>query len=447
MHERTRRAVARLLFVIGCALPTFVIMLVVLVTFTPWFAHYRRDRLQALLSQRIGLSVEIESVEHPAPATVRLIGVRLREPETNSEVAKVHMITWVTTDSKTAVRLSQPEVQSSMLPFAWRVIHDRFLCQPQLTKVPVRIAADDLTIHSRTGSLTLRDVDAWLRPVKDKVEALIQCVPADRVDLPPVSISVVRDRTGKLPATDWTMNTGDVPLVCSALADYFPAMRSLGADATFMGTMRWKLSSAGWTIDLGGSRFEHVDLETVMQGMAHRLSGRAAIELQTCKIEPGSDLNVLGTLVAEGGAVSQSLLAALHSQLQFDVAPAIEGDTRDWPYETLAVRFDLIGSDMTLEGICDKQRGLQRLPAGMVFANAGRGLCSSPAARLTWVGLVRALWPERAEALPVSTQTAWLFKFLPAPKPSVLSGSDSGIATPKITSANELLGPASIIQP
>ncbi|MGV3486616.1 MAG: hypothetical protein ACO1RT_19520 [Planctomycetaceae bacterium] len=368
MHERTRRAVARLLFVLVCAMPTVITLLTVLMTFTPWFANYRRERLQAALSQRIGLTVEIESVEHPAPGTLRLNGVTLREPETKSEVAKVRIVTWVGTDVKVALRLSQPEVQSSMLPFAWRVIHERFLCQPELTRLPVRMAADDLTLHSRTGPLTLRDVDAWLRPIEDGAEATIQWRPAGLADAAPVSISVVRDRSSKTPATDWTMNTGDVPLVCSALADYLPAMRSLGPDATFMGTMRWQLSDAGWMIDLGGSHFDHVDLGTVMQGMAHRLSGRASIELRTCRIEPGQDLDITGTLVAGAGFVSQSLLGELRSQLDFEVAPGSEGDTRDWPYDVLAVRFDLIGADMTLEGICHKQRGQERLPAGMVFA-------------------------------------------------------------------------------
>ena len=64
MHERTRRAVARLLFVLVCALPTLAVFFFVLITFTPWFADYRRACLERELSLRIGLAVEIDAVEY-----------------------------------------------------------------------------------------------------------------------------------------------------------------------------------------------------------------------------------------------------------------------------------------------------------------------------------------------------------------------------------------------
>jgi hypothetical protein len=447
MHERTRRAVARLLFVLGCAMPTSLTVLMVLVTFTPWYARYRRDCLEQELSRRIGLKVTIEAVEYPAPATVRLTGVKLLEPETDAEVARVYMVTWVTTDDKTAVRLSQPELQSSQLPFAWRVVHDRFLCQPDLTTIPVRIAADDLTLHSRTGPLTLRDVDAWLRPVDSGIEAMLQIVPAGRTDNAPVHISVIRNRSQSIPTTEWTMKTGNLPLPCSAIADYFPAMRKLGPEATFQGTMQWKLARDQWSLDLGGSHIASIDLSELTQGMVNRLTGDASVSLERCRIEPGNQMDLSGKLLAGSGFVSQSLIQSLRSEMDFDVAPAIEGDIRDWPYEQFAIRFDLFGPDMKLEGICEQQRGLEHLPAGTVFTINGSGFCASKPARRSWVGLIRALWPEKGESLPVSTQTAWLFDLLPAPNPTVSHGQDFQYPTPRITSAGELEGTPSISQP
>jgi len=447
MHERTRRAVARLLFVLCCAMPTLVTMFVVMVTFTPWFGTYRRERLERELSQRLGLLVEIGKVEYPAPATVRLTNVRLLEPETKAKVADVYLVTWVTTDDKTAVRLSQPELQSSMLPFAWRAIHERFLCQPDLTAVPVRMAADDLTIHSRTGSTTLRDVDTWLRPVESGVEAMIQCVPADRSDSAAVHISVVRNRADALPSTDWTMNTGDVPLNCSAIADYFPSMKKLGPDATFQGTMRWRLHDNRWSIDLGSSLFANVDLGELTQGMSHRLTGNSSIRLERCQIEPGQELDVSGTLTGGAGFVSQSLLTALRRELQFEINPAIEADIRDVVYESLAVRFDFFGSGMTLVGICNKQRGFERLPQDIVFASNGVPLLASGPTQQSWVGLVRSMWAERTEALPVSTQTAWLFEFLPPPQSNGSEIHGAGSLPPRITASDDYQGTPAIKQP
>ena len=422
-------------------------MLIVLVTFTPWYSRYRRNCLEVELSRRIGLKVTIDSVDYPTPATIRLSGVKLLEPETDAEVARVYMVTWVTTDNKTAVRLSQPEIQSSQLAFAWRVVHDRFLCQPDLTTVPIRIAADDLTVHSRTGALTLRDVDSWLRPVESGIEAMLQVVPASRTDNAPVHISVVRDRSESVPSTQWTMKTGNLPLPCSAIADYFPSMRVLGPDATFQGTMQWKVDRESWSIDLGGSQFHSVDLSELTQGMTNRLTGDALVTLERCHIEPGKQLDLSGKMIAGSGFVTQSLLQSLRSEMKFEIAPKIEGDLRDWPYEHLAIRFDLFGPDMKIEGICEQQRGLEHLPPGTVFSTNGSGFCISTPERRSWVGLVRALWPENAESLPVSTQTAWLFNVLPAPKPAASVGTEFPQVPPRITSASELQGAPSISQP
>ena len=44
------------------------------------------------------------------------------------------------------------------------------------------------------------------------------------------------------------------------------ATRSTALDLTFDGTMRWRGRSQRFFVDLGGSRFEHVDLEQFLDG-------------------------------------------------------------------------------------------------------------------------------------------------------------------------------------
>lgn len=224
-------------------------------------------------------------------------------------------------------------------------------------------------------------------------------------------------------------------------------MRKLGPEATFQGTMQWKLARDRWSLDLGGSHLTSIDLSELTQGMVNRMTGDASVSLERCRIEPGSQLDLSGKLLAGSGFVSQALIQSLRSEMDFDVAPAIEGDIRDWPYEQFAIRFDLFGPDMKLEGICEQQRGLEHLPAGTVFTINGSGFCASKPLRRSWVGLIRALWPEKGESLPVSTQTAWLFELLPAPNPTISPNQDSQQPVPRITSASELQGVPSISQP
>jgi len=447
MHERTKRAVARLLFVLCCALPTMFTALAVAITFTPWFGDYRRVRIQNELSLRIGLAVEVGKVEYPAPATVRLSDVRLLEPETHAEVAKVRVVTWVLGDDKTAVVLSQPEFHSAKLPLAWRAIHDRFFCQPDLTALPIRMAANDVTIHSRTGSMSLPDFDTWLRPVSTGVDGVNQIVPADRSESANIHISVKRDRSGDVPFTECTMMTGDVPMNCSALADCLPSLKRLGADATFTGMMRWRVQAEEWSIDLGAARFANVELGELSLGLRHRITGNAVIDLERCQIRPGKSLDLSGTLIGDSGFVSPSLLAALKQELKFDINPTIAADSRDQSYDHLAIRFDFFGSDMTLSGICNKNAGLERLPPGIVLANGGVALLASGPPQQTWVGLARSLWPERSASLPVSTQTAWLFGIMPAPQPSHAEFEEIRPEPPRVTSLGDFQGTPTITQP
>lgn len=443
MHERTQRAVARLLFVFCCAVPTCLCVVFIAITCTPWYGDYCRRVLERELSRELGVGVAIELLEYPAPKTIRLSGVRLLEPETQAEVGRVRMVTWVRGDAKNAIRLSQPELQSEQLAFVWRMIHDRFLCQPEWTTRPVRMAADDLTIHSRSGSMTLRDVDTWLRPVDQRIEAMIQCVPAAQHNDAPVHITVVRDRSGRFAATDWTLHSGDIALPCSALADYLPAMRNLGAEATFTGTLRWKVDAAGWSIDLGGSRFDNVELSELLHNVPHRLTGRATVRLERCQIDPGSAVDVSGTLLANRGFIGQSLLRAAQSHLGFDVNLPEDGAARDLPYDRIALRFDLFGPQLTLAGICHQQRGMEYLEPGVVVAAFGQGIAQTRGQPQSWASLVRAFWQEGREVVPVSAQAGWLLEVLPSPH--VLPPAPGTV--PRITAAGESWGHAVIEQP
>lgn len=443
MHERTQRAVARMLFVFACAIPTLATVTIVALTTTPWYNDHLRRGLQGELSRQLGVTVLIEAVEYPAPKTIRLVGIKLLEPETQAEVGRVRTATWIIGETKAGIQLSQPELQSEQLHYVWRLVHDRFLCQPELTKVPVRMAANDLTIHSRSGSVTLRDVDSWIRPLEYRVEAMIQCVPAARRDDAPIHITVVRDRSGRLAATEWTLQTGDIALPCSALADYLPMMRNLGADATFTGTMNWKVDAPGWSIDLGGSRFEQVELAELLHSVPHRLTGRAAIRFERCLVLPGESVDISGTLVSGGGYIGQSFVQAVRSHLGFDIALPDDENNRDVSYDRIALRFDLFGPQLTLAGICHQQRGYEYLPTGAMVASSGRAIIGSQGEPQSWASLVRTFWQDGRENLPISNQSAWLMSFLPTPQRPPSGNMNS----PRISGTGSIQGNPLIEQP
>src|SRR6056297_216010 len=439
MHERTQRAIARLMFVFCCAIPTSTTVLIVLVMATPWYANRVRRQIEAELARDTGLIVRIEDFHRTSPATLRLDRVRLIEPETMREVARVRQVEWVTRQDEVSILLQQPELQSASLPSTWRLIHDRFLCRPEQTSRPIRLAANDLTIHSASGGgMTLRDVDAWIEPQAKAVQASIQCVPAIASAATPIQITVRRDRSGEQPATNWMLDTQDTALPCSALSDYLPGLiGNLGNEAMFAGTMRWQLNHQDWWIDLSGSRIEQVSLDRIFEQQAHRLSGKATIQLERCRIEPGRRVDIAGSVRARDGLIGRSLLLSLHHHLDFEVR--VPDGKEDLPYDRIAVRFNVDDTQLRLDGICRTEVGFESFPVGVVLCSGGYPLVRSSPQTLRSLALVSALAPAHSVMVPVADQNRGLMQVLIPPSRPILQ-DPQGAQRPKIQTARDWSG-------
>lgn len=419
MHERTQRAIARLTFVFCCALPTALVIGCILVSWTPW--HYYRSlrALEEELSRDSGLIVQIDDFQRATPSTWHLIGVRITDSETNLEVARIRELQWVADGGEVSILMHAPELQSKQLPKIWRLFHDRFLCQPERTALPVKVAGNDLTIHSRTGALTLRDFGVWVAPEEDAVEAIIQGVPAFSRNGAPISINVRRDRSSGDPLTQLVLDTNGSQLPCSALAEYLPRLQRLGNDATFFGTLQWQLDADRWWIDLASSRLENVSLDRLFEQQVHRLSGQATIQFERCRIEPHNGRSdVVGSIQAVNGLIGRSLLVSGHRHLGFllpKIPRGLVDSTGDVPYDVLAFSFDINSTQLKLHGTCRKEVGLADLPAGVVLCLDGYPLVMSSDVTLDALNVITALAPSHSVPVPMSKQTSWLTKVLIPP--------------------------------
>ncbi|MEP6167950.1 MAG: hypothetical protein ABJ208_04530, partial [Rhodopirellula bahusiensis] len=193
MHERTMRAVARSLFVACCAVPTCVTMLIILVLWSPWYHRRCVLATEASLALQTGLDVRIGSLERVSPTTWQLGDVQLRDNETKQSIGRIRIVSWVQEDNRTVVRLSQPEIRAEYLDDVWQLVHDRFLCRPEHTMNPIRLAADDLTIQSAHSQITIRDLDGTILPDEKQVTAMLSCMLAgERPDIEPMEIEIKR---------------------------------------------------------------------------------------------------------------------------------------------------------------------------------------------------------------------------------------------------------------
>ena len=419
MHERTTRAIARWLFVACCAAPTGLCMLGILVTWTPWYDNGVRHRLEDQLALQTGLHVEIGDFERSDPTTWRLHDLKLTDPETRQPVVSVRNACWVAESQHTVIRLSQPELYVESLEQLVGLIHERFLCRPERTDIPVRFAADDVTLRGSVHSQTLRDVDAGLRTEGSQVIAWIDCLPAGfRPDLDGLKIEVTRNRSASPPVTRWSIQTGELSLPVAVLADYFPILNRLGDDATFHGMLIAerpdRSAPESGLFELTG-RFNEVDLGRLTEELPHRLTGRASIALDRCQFDGNGGVNVSGELRAAEGWMSASILPRLAEDLGCQL---LAMTSSDFSFDALALRFDLYASQLRVQGLCRTQTGNEWMPAGVVVSAGGRPIVMS-AEDEEWLpatNLARLVAPPHSVQVPLSSQTSGLLSILKPPK-------------------------------
>ncbi len=291
-----------------CALPTCFTILLVIWFRTPWYHDWLIGRTEQRLQDWLGMRFEIDQLEVLAPSALRLTGVSIHDPETGTLVAKARMVRWAQDRQQMGLMIHQPEVESAQLPHAWKLFHDRFLCRPELTALPIRMAAADMTIRSKSGSATLQNFDLYVKPSPQAASVTANFYLAGSRGTRPAVISATRDRTHDLPRTIWVLKSGDAPLPCSVLADYSPWMKKLGANAEFLGSLSWSLQDSGWNIDLSGSQFEGVELAKVFDMPWRQLTGKATIDLQRCRITDGRLADIAGSLQVLGdGRIGRDL--------------------------------------------------------------------------------------------------------------------------------------------
>jgi hypothetical protein len=421
MHERTQRAVARLMFVACCALPTAITLGCLLTTWTPWYHAQALRRMERALADATGFIVTLQNFERTAPSDWDLQGIRLIDPETQREVVRVRKVQWTSRDGEASLLLHQPELESGQLAQAWRLFHDRWLCRPFAAETTLTIAANDLTIHSQLGSMTLRDVDAWIRPEAEGVEATIRGLPALSYAEAPLQLTVRRDRSGSVPATQWRLDSGGTPLPCSVLSEYLPLMRDLGSEAMFSGSISWRWDASQWSIDLGGSRFENISLDRLFEQHAYRLSGKADLQLDRCRVEPHQRRSdIAGSIRARDGSIGRDLLASVQQHLGIEIRlpEHVSQAPGDIPFDRIAIGFNLNNSQLTLRGICRNERGYESYPAGVVMLLDGLPLATSNDSTRPALSVLAAIAPSHSVPVPMSKQTQALMNiFIPPSRP------------------------------
>jgi hypothetical protein len=411
-----RLYLTRAAFVVTCILPTLFVASWVYQHLSPRYWAAQQEDWQRVLSQRLGLKVEVATVAYPTIDLARLGKVRLSDPETGQEFARIRSMELSWTDEGWTVELSQPEIQLAQLPTVWKDLHERLFRQTEGKRC--ELIAGELTLHGEEGSQTLSEWQAVWEPGEQLSRLVTQGILAGSQSRAPILLTIARDRRSQPPVTTWELDTAGTSLPCLPAAGDLPLLTALGKDCKFRGQVQVALTERGWQGNLRGT-LEPVDLDQlVTEHLPHKLSGQAKVSLDQCEFSDGRIKLLRGTLLSNGGYVSHSLLAAAAANLAMQEAGIRPASTQGHVYyQRMSFGFLLGEAGLTLTGQADAQQN------GVMITAATSPILLEPAERQLPVSrLLHALATPGDEHALASAAVEQVRRILPLPLAAAPAG-------------------------
>lgn len=414
LHDRTRRQLGVLAFVVLCLAPTVMVLFCGVAWHLPGQAAGEADRLSALL----GLKVSIEGVEYPRPGVVRYAGLVLTDAETEKTVLRCQRLEteWRTaadqqgqTHPCLVLTAVEPRLEAGGLSQVWRLVHEVLTCRADRAGIDARLSAEQLVLRLGETPLMLSDVHGALDARVEGTLADVRFRLAGGEKADQVKLRIGRDRRTQPATTGFAFQTGSTPLPCPLLAAVFPLFEPLG-QSRFLGDLWANQTPEGWDGGLKGW-FSEVDLERLLDGrLPQKVIGTVQVAVDEGRFRQGRLERLTGAMVGGQGKVSHLLLEAAVEQLGLARGPEIPGAEPLLPYEQLSLRFAVDSRGLVLRGQCQAE------DSGVILVDR-----YGPLLRQTdWqtqpvVALVRTLMPRIKAQSIVTQETDWLLRYLPLP--------------------------------
>lgn len=285
VHESTARALCQLTFLLLGILPLALCLYWSAQQFLPTYQRQQAKQWEQWLTAHLGVSVTVAAYESRAPERFALHEIRLNHPETAAVIGRVRLAEIERREGKWAIRLTQPELEGSELPTAWRIAHDWFLCRPRPAAQAARVGMSELTIHTARGQKhTLRDLTMSLLPTPQATLLNIQFQPAGPLTATPakkpMQLIVKRHHSADGLKTEMQLRTEAHDIPIGLLTGLAPWVERLGAEAKFSGTLDVDLRSDAWRVILAGGQFSKVDLAALTANADARLSGTGQVQFE-----------------------------------------------------------------------------------------------------------------------------------------------------------------------
>lgn len=361
VHEATRRAWCRLLFVLCGVLPVLLTFLACCAESLPAYQRSRVSRYSQLLSQTTGLCVQVQRVKLLTPTSRWLFGIQLNHPETGEPLGKIDGL-WISeTPSGCAIHAQQAVLSAEQLATSYRLLHEQLLCRPpatteasalRLSSSPghaVVLWMNDLVIHGESEpSLTFSKLKIELKRQPLATAAAIRY----RLSSFPGQEAILtfdRHHDQIEPVSHWTLSSGEQALPGVWVNRFINNYSIAGTDSAFTGDFDLKVNETFWNLS-GSGRMLRVDSNSWFERPL--LSGVAYLDVTGFNLTDRGLNSASGSLLIQDGRIHADLLtAAQHIAIetvggyeQFEKLPG-----RAVPFQAITADFKLDSEGLRIE--------------------------------------------------------------------------------------------------
>lgn len=380
MHEATQRALCRTAFVVAGALPVFVSLAFVLIQFFPAYQGWRARHWEQWLEQQLGIDVTVAAVEPLSPHRLMIHGVKLGHPESQATVGRIKCIELSFGLRGCAASLLSLELEAKQLKTASKIIHDFFLCRPERHAQALEIKVNELNIRGRdVDSIAFKDVKVDVHPLAQALVASVKFCHSDVSPGETIEFKIKRDREELQPATRIELLTGSTPLPCWLLAEFSPALETLGNTAALTGSLEINGDNEEYRLELRRVLVTGIDLSRWTAVLATPLTGQGQLYLNSAICSHRGLEFADGRLLAQSGRISQALLVAANKYLDVWLSADVQtGLVSTLCYENLALDFTLSIDGIRLQGALVESNAVSdRSPTNYFLSDLKGGIAST----------------------------------------------------------------------
>ena len=376
MHESSQRGLCRAAFVLLGVSPLLLVIAFSITQFIPAYQTLRANAWSSWLSGRLGVEVQVAAVESLAPECYVLHGLRLSHPESRASLGRIRSIAVSRKGAVWSIQLDEPEFESRQLAATWRMIHDWFVCRPQIAQPAIRIVCDDLRLREldQVQSLEQIAVEIYSQAERTVVGAefrMPRAVPGSKASL----VRIVRQHSDRHLSTVLELDSGAAGLPCNLISPVLPFVQQLGDRAVFQGKLALRQRDSAWEANITQSFLVGVDFGRLTAGLNSCVTGEGFIWCENFMVTDAGLQNAYGKASVEHGRIDNNLLNASQHTLKVELPSVQSANVGLHSFEQLQAIFDIAPGTFRLAGgvektLPDTQGRTRQLPLGTLIADA-----------------------------------------------------------------------------